>query len=67
MTLDRTELEDRIFEAFYICNEMPRDMALDYAIRAARIAVNMVNGLPRTNYFNPKPIACAITQESASV
>jgi hypothetical protein len=54
--IDQAELKDRIFEAFYLCNEMPRAMAEDYAERAARIAVNMANGLPRADYFNPKPL-----------
>ncbi len=52
--LDQSELEDRIFESFWICNEMSRDMALDYAKRASRIAVNMANGMPRTDYFNQR-------------
>lgn len=54
--IDAKELEDRIFESFYICNEMGSSMARDYARRAADIAVKMSQGKARTDYFNPRRV-----------
>ena len=48
--MDARELEDRIYESFYICNEMSATVARDYARRAADIAVKMSQGKARTDY-----------------
>jgi len=50
---EQMELAERIFESFYICNEMNQAMARDYAERAASIAAKMARGEPRVNYFTP--------------
>jgi hypothetical protein len=54
--IDIMELEERIFAAFYISNEMSRDMAKSYAMMAAKIAMDAFEGKPRVDYFNPKGV-----------